>query len=110
MEPAGEQYQFGMCTYDGGKTGTPGWAVTDWTITSFDGPISRVSFTPIYDDFLTYEYAPVTLYPSPYSTASGQFEEYVGQGSHYVQVNGTVYLPGGDGSFGAFNDFYIASN
>lgn len=105
----GDAYVFGLCSYDGGKTGTPGYMVTDWVLESNVGSISRVSFVPTYDGY--YQGPPVTQYPSPNTTTQGQFEEYLGQGSHQVVTDGSVLMTnGGGGSFENYADAYIASN
>ncbi|GEO28160.1 hypothetical protein AAC03nite_39450 [Alicyclobacillus acidoterrestris] len=99
----GDAYDFGTCAYDGGG----GNMITEWRLTSYVGSINTINFTPEYDGY--YAGPTVKRYPSPLTADGDQIEEYLGEGSHTVDIAGTViFTSGGEGSYNNPNSAYLS--
>ncbi|WP_206923037.1 hypothetical protein [Alicyclobacillus suci] len=99
----GDAYDFGTCAYDGGG----GNMITEWRLTSYVGSINTINFSPEYDGY--YAGPTVKRYPSPLTADGDQIEEYLGEGSHTVDIAGTViFTSGGEGSYNNPNSAYLS--
>ncbi len=89
--------QLGICSYQVPSTLT---MVTDWSLTSFDGPISWVKMAASWTDGYV-DPNPETQYPSPNTIARDQFEHtFSKSGTANIWLTGSYVLTyGEDGTF-----------